>query len=261
MIAMAPIVVEGQESFAVRRTVVLVRVVGPDSVALPGVNVAISRSDVGAILVGRTDATGRYSFSFFVRSRTYSVLARRPGFSHAELRLTLSPSDTTRAVLMLTPASATALANVRVEARPSNYVLSSAQITASGRPVRDAFEALRKLRPSMLYDKDRCKAEVVQNVWINGERVLFMASNAIVPPPATLAERRSRRVPRQPIAVDSILASVRAEHLSEIRLVNCWDTSFPGVGAKNALYISLKPGVDWNWKVGSFIADSLAVRR
>jgi hypothetical protein len=161
---------------------------------------------------------------------------------------------------VLTPATARELAGVRVEARPSNYVLSSSQITASGRPIRDAFEALRKLRPSMLYDKDRCKAEVVENVWINGERVLFMASNAIVLPPATLAERRSRRIPRQPVAVDSILASVRAEHLLEIRLVNCWDTSLPGVGAKNALYVSLKPGIDWDWKRGSFVADTNAFR-
>lgn len=258
---MAPIVVYGQESSAVRRVVVQIRIVGPDSVALPDVNVAISRSDVGAILVGRTDPVGRYSFLFVVQPGTYTVLARRPGFSQSEARLTFGTSDTIRVSLALMPANATELAGVRVETRPSNYILSSEQIRASGRPIRDAFEALRKLRPHMLYDKDRCKAEVVENVWINGERVLFMATNAIVPAPATLADRRSRRVPRQPVAVDSILASVRAEHLNEIRLVNCWDTSLPGVGAKNALYVSLKPGVDWNWKVGSFIADSNAYSR
>jgi len=261
MIAMAPIVVEGQESSAVRRAVVLVRIVGPDGTALPGVNVAISRSGVGAILGGLTDSTGTHTFSVRVQSATYTVLARRPGFSQSETRLTFGTSDTIRVSLSLMPANATELARVRVETRPSNYILSSDQIRASGRPIRDAFEALRKLRPSMLYDKDRCKAEVVENVWINGERVLFMASNAIVPPPATLAERRSRRVPREPVGIDSILASVRAEHLNEIRLVNCWDTSLPGVGAKNALYVSLKPGVDWDWKRGSFVADSTRVRR
>jgi hypothetical protein len=88
-----------------------------------------------------------------------------------------------------------------------------------------------------------------------------MAHNAIVLPPATLVDRRARRVAREPVAVDSVLASVRAEHLQEIRLVNCWDTSLPGVGAKNALYVALKPGVDWNWKVGSFIADSSVYSR
>jgi len=261
MIAMAPIVVERQETPVVRRAVAVVRIIGPDSLPLPDVNVAISRSPVGAILVGRTDATGRHSFLFVVQSGAYSVLARSPGFSQAESRLTFGTSDTIRTVLVLTPANATELARVRVEARPSNYILSAGQITASRRPIRDAFEALRKLRPSMLYDKDRCKAEVVENVWINGERVLFMASNAIVLPPATLAERRSGRALRQPVAVDSALASVRAEHLQEIRLVNCWDTSLPGVGAKNALYVALRPGVDWDWKRGSFVADSNAYGR
>jgi len=260
MILMAPIVVEGQESSGTRH-VVVVRVVGPDSVPLSDVNVAISRSDVGAIMVGRTDTNGSYTFSLRVTSTVYAVLARRPGFSQAEARLTFGSSDTVRVGLLLKPANPTELAGVRIEARPSNYVLSSRQIAASGRPVRDAFEALRKLRPSMLYDKDRCKTEVVENVWINGERVLFMASNAITLPPATLAERRARRIPRQPVAVDSILASVRAEHLEEIRLVNCWDTSLPGVGAKNALYVALQPGVDWDWKRGSFVADSITYGR
>jgi hypothetical protein len=260
ILAVAPIFVGGQESPGVRR-VVVVRIVGPDSVAVPGVNVAISRSDVGAILVGRTDANGTHTFSLRVQSADYTVLARRPGFSQSDVRLTFASADTIRVVLMLSPADPTELARVRIEARPSNYILSSEQIAASRRPIRDAFEALRKLRPYMLYDKDRCKGEVVENVWINGERVLFMASNAIVLPPATLAERRSRRAPRQPVAVDSVLASVRAEHLLEIRLVNCWDTSLPGVGAKNALYVALRPGIDWDWKRGSFVADSNAYNR
>lgn len=256
----APIVVKGQASPPVRRAVVVVRVVAPDSTAIPGVNVAISRSDRGAILVGRTDATGTHSFRVRLDPGAYSVLARRPGFSKAEERLTFGLADTLHVELTLQPRNATELARVRVEARPSSYVLSSAQIAASGRPIRDAFEAVQKLRPRMLYDRDRCKGEAVQNVWINGERVLFMAYNAIVLPPATLVDARSRLRPRQPVAVDSVLASVRSEHLLEIRLVNCWDNSFPGTGAKNALYVALRPGVDWSWKRGSFVADSNSYR-
>ncbi len=258
---MTPMVVEGQETPAARSVVVQVRVVGPDSMPLPDVTVAISRSDVGAILIGSTDATGTRTFVVKVETSSYAVLARRPGFNQSESPLTIGPSDTARVVLTLTPVNARELERVRIVARPSSYVLSSGQITASGRPIRDAFEALRKLRPYMLFDRDRCRHEVVDNVWINGERVLFMARNAIVLPPATLVDRRSRRVAREPVAVDSLLASIRAEHLMEIRLVNCWDTSLPGVGAKNALYVSLKPGVDWDWKRGSFIADSSLIRR
>ncbi len=116
----------------------------------------------------------------------------------------------------------------------------------------------------MLYDRDRCRAEVVENVWINGRRVLFMAKN--VP---TLGSRSLRSIGSvrlrnggggarsEPPAVDSILATMRAEHVDVIRLVNCWDTSMPGVGSKNALYVSLKPGIDWDWRRGSFVADTM----
>jgi hypothetical protein len=261
MLVLAPIAVEGQETAPARRVLVHVRVVGPDSVALPGVNVAITRSRVGAILIGTTDGTGTHLFLVDVERDSYAVLARRPGFRHVEERLTIGSSDTIPVVLQLDPAGRTDLAAMRIEARPSSYVLTSEQIARSKRTVRDAFEALDKLRPRMLYDRDRCKAEKVSNVWINGRRVLWMAWNAIIaPPPATLADKRAAARRHGSPAIDSTLSTVRSEHLQEIRLVNCWDTSLPGVGAKNALYITLKPGVDWNWKRGSFVADSTRIR-
>ena len=262
MIAVAPIVVEGQELPEVRRVLVHVRVVGPDSLPLPNVNVAISRSDLGAILLGSTDETGSRQFLLDVQRRSYAVLARRPGFQPVEEHLTIGSSDTISVALQLTPARPVDLAAIRVEARPSNYVLTSDQIARSKRTIRDAFEALDKIRPRMLYDRDRCKAEKVSNVWINGRRVLWNAENAILgPPPATLADKRRAAMRQGSVAIDSTLATVRIEHLQEIRLVNCWDTSLPGVGAKNALYVTLKPGVDWNWKRGSFVADSAAYDR
>ena len=262
MVLMAPIVAEGQLSSGPARVFVHVRVVGPDSLPLPGVNVAISRSDVGAILIGSTDGMGAHVFSVDVGRHSYAVLARRPGFRPVERRLTIGQFDTIPVMLQLIPARPTDLAAMRIEARPSNYILTSDQISRSRRTIRDAFEALYKIRPAMLYDRDRCKAEKVSNVWINGRRVLWMAWNAIIaPPPATLADQRAAlRNPRSR-EVDSTLATVRSEHLEEIRLVNCWDTSLPGIGAKNALYVTLKPGIDWDWKRGSFVADSSAYRR
>jgi hypothetical protein len=119
----------------------------------------------------------------------------------------------------------------------------------------------------MLFDGDRCRHEPVDNVWINGRRVLFMARQT----PVFGARSRVRSGTRplttarkgqgEPPAVDSVLASIRAEHIAEIRLVNCWDTSLPGVGANNALYVVLKLGVDWDWKRGSFVVDSSTTRR
>lgn len=246
-----------------RRVTIQVVVIGNDGSRLGEVSLAVSRADVGALLSGRTNDSGLHVFQSSLRPGAYSVLARRPGFSPGETRFDVGTSDSVVVTVRLSPRPATDLAPVVVEASRSNYVLTSSDMLASGRPIRDAFEALRKLKPSMLYDKDRCRAEVVENVWINGRRVLFMAKQIPIP-----GNRSSRSVGgvrvtvsgggsrSEPPAVDSVLASIRAEHVDEIRLVNCWDNSLPGVGSKNALYVSLKPGIDWDWKRGSFVADT-----
>jgi hypothetical protein len=59
---------------------------------------------------------------------------------------------------------------------------------------------------------------------------------------------------KEPPVVDSVLASIRSEHLAEVRYVNCWDTSMSGLGTNNAIYIVLKPGIAWDWGRGSHVA-------
>jgi hypothetical protein len=254
-------VAHAQELALPRSVIVRVTVVGNDGAGLAGVNLAISRQSVGAILSGRTNDSGVSVFRIAIEPGDYAVLARRPGFAPVDTALTFDRSDTVVVVLRLQQAPPTQLAPVTIEASRSNYVLDASQIAASRRPIRDALEALRKLRPSMLHDRDRCRTDPVDNVWVNGRRVLFMASQtpifearSSVGAGSKVATVRKRQ--GEPPAVDSVLASIRAEHISQIRLVNCWDTSLPGVGANNALYVSLKPGVDWDWKRGSFVADS-----
>lgn len=251
---------------AEKRIAIHVAVVGSDGLALRDVNVAVSRAQIGALLAGRTNDSGLHVFKAILQPGAYMLLARRPGFSAGEARFDVGESDSVSVTVRLTASAATDLAPVVVEARRSNYVLTRADMIASGRQIRDAFEALRKLKPSMLYDKDRCRAEVVDNVWINGRRVLFMAkqvsafgtgaSRTVGAMRVTTTGRGARS---EPPAVDSVLASIRAEHVEEIRLVNCWDTSLPGMGANNALYVALKPGIDWDWKRGSFV-DTISNR-
>ena len=250
-----------------KRIAIHVTVVGSDGSALRDVNVAVSRERVGAFLAGRTNDSGFHVFMTSLQPGAYTLLARRPGFLPAETRFDVGISDSVSVTVRLTASPAAELAPVIVEARRSNYVLTRSDMIASGRQIRDAFEALRKLKPSMLHDKDRCRHEVVDNVWINGRRVLFMAKQ--VPAFGTRASRSvgAMRVTlngggsrSEPPAVDSLLASIRAEHVDEIRLVNCWDTSLPGMGSNNALYVALKPGIDWDWKRGSFLVDTIPHR-
>ena len=243
--------------------VVVVTVSTPAGTPIPAVDLAISKAPIGAILAKRTNDAGLATFLVERSSVRHLVLARKFGWTPTERLVELANADSIRVRLQLDPAPAD-LQGVVVEAKAPYYLLLESEIAASKRPVRDALEALQKLKPSMLYDRDRCPGEVVDNVWINGRRVLFMASNTPI-----LGGRSSRtignvrvrtqggRAGAEPPAVDSVLASIRAEHVQDIRLVNCWDTSLPGVGSNNALYVSLKPGVDWDWKRGSFVPDTL----
>jgi len=248
--------------------VVMVTVATPSGAPIAAVDLVISKSPIGAILAMQTSEAGLAIFKVERSNIRHAVLARKVGWTPNERPIELVEADSIRVSLQLEPAAAELTAIV-VEARRPYYVLAASEIAASKRPVRDALEALQKLKPAMLYDRDRCPGEVVDNVWINGRRVLFMASNTPI-----LGGRSSRmignvrvrtqagRASAEPPAVDSVLASIRVEHVQDIRLVNCWDTSLPGVGSNNALYVSLKPGVDWDWKRGSFIPDSLnPVRR
>lgn len=250
-----------------KRIAIHVAVVGTDGSALREVNVAVSRAQIGALLAGRTNDSGLHVFTTLLQPGAYTLLARRPGFLPGEVRFDVGASDSVFVTVRLTTGAAAELAPVVVEARRSNYVLTRSDMIARGRQIRDAFEALRKLKPSMLYDKDRCRAEVVDNVWINGRRVLFMAKQVPAFGTGTSRSIGAMRVTMhgggsrsEPPAVDSVLASIRAEHVDEIRLVNCWDTSLPGMGSNNALYVALKAGIDWEWKRGSFVADTIPPR-
>jgi hypothetical protein len=247
-----------------KRVTIHVAVVGSNGSAIRDVNLAVSRVDIGAMLSGRTNDSGLHVFKTSLPPGAYTLLSRSPGFLPGEVRFDVGKSDSVFVTVRLNASPATDLAPVVVEATRSNYLLTRSDMVASGRPIRDAFEALKKLKPSMLYDKDRCRAEVVENVWINGRRVLFMAKEVPILGSSATRSVGAFRVRTsgggarsEPPAVDSVLASIRAEHVDEIRLINCWDTSLPGVGAKNALYVSLKPGIDWDWIRGSFVADTM----
>ena len=242
---------------------VSVAVTVADSTGAPmrDVDVFVSRSGVGAILFRRTNEAGLATFIVERSSQPQAVLARRIGWTPKEQALEFGDSDSLQVRLQLAPAS-TQLPAVVVEAKPSDFLLTASEMATSPRPVRDALEAMAKLRPYMLYDRTRCPGQPPDNVWINGRRVLFMASKT----PILGATRRvgsttvttpGRGRHGSPPALDSLLASIRVEHVHEIQLVNCWDISLPGVGASNALYVTLKPGFDWDWRRGSFAVDSL----
>lgn len=243
--------------------IVRVHVKRADGSALPETDLIINRDRVGAILIGRSDSSGNYVFVVELQTGRYSVQARRIGFRPATAALQLKDGETVLIDMELQAASPTELAAVRVEGANPNYYVGSAEIAASSRPVRDAYEALQKLRPYMLHDSDRCRNDPVDHVWINGRRVLFMARNTpvLLTRPGVRPTVGSRRRGSGSLAVADVLASVQGDHIAEIRLRNCWDRSLSDVGTNNALFVVLKPGVAYDWRRGSYVVDSSAFRR
>jgi hypothetical protein len=111
------------------------------------------------------------------------------------------------------------------------------------------------LRPQMLGDRYRCPDDPVRNLWINGRRVFFsVAGEGIfahrVGAPSTMKATGSRM---GEATFESVLASIKPEHVLEVRYVNCWDTATSRIGTDNAIYVSLVPGATWDWANGSYI--------
>jgi hypothetical protein len=239
---------------------------------LADVEVFLIRDTIGAVVGGRTDAGGRYVFAIDAAdSGHYAVAARKVGFSPARTDVPSTRQDTVHLELVLLAVPAIELGPVRIAAAPpgKNYFLDSAEIArTTGRTIRNAYDALRKLRPDMLGDRGRCK-EPVDNVWVNGRRVLWMARFQPGYPSTSALTSSARRgtvvrvaAPREPATVDSVLASIKSEHIAEIRYVNCWDHSMAGMGTNNAVFVVLKPGVAFDRFRGSYVdtADTLPRR-
>jgi carboxypeptidase family protein len=251
--------------------IVRVQVLQPNRETVPGADVAVIRDAAQAILLGKSDSVGRYSFRIDVDSgHKYSLATRKIGFAPASAPIRIAAGDTLDVDVELEHSSATELPSVRVLGRPNDHFLDATEIAHSKRAIYDAFDAVRKLRPDMLGDRDRCPLEPpTNNVWVNGRRVMFMAEQQtagyMFGARRSLARAGMSAVPhiaaRQRIglpATDSTLASVKAEHIDQIRWVDCNDHSLPGMGTSNAIFITLKPGVGWDYARGSFVDSSTA---
>src|SRR5437870_3498123 len=92
----------------------------------------------------------------------------------------------------------------------------------------------------------------VSHIWVNGKRIV------LPPPPTELALARARSATlrsRFTYDVLSVLSEIEPEHIAEITYHDCFDTSLAAVGANNAIFVTLKPGVGYSPGLGSF-ADS-----
>ena len=96
----------------------------------------------------------------------------------------------------------------------------------------------------------------MKEVWINGKRIskLFHPDPRLVGRPVRGLSPRVRIEPE----LLTILSQVHPEHIAEMRYQDCFDHSMAKVGSTNAIFIVLKPGVQFVWREGTRVAEPKA---
>ena len=259
-----------QATPAERRLTLSVRVTDTVGAKLVNVDVRVSNSEGVTRSSGRTDSTGRFVTPLDARDTLFTVMAQKIGYGRMETEARPGPYDTVDVVFEME--RIVALDVVRTtgaSARPltNDYTLTAAEIAHSDRTILDAYDALRDLRPSMLGDTWR-NCPRVRNLWVNGVRILLEPGDPVVPGTreAFLArDWRGGTVPRAGpppfhVAPYSALGVIKPEHIDEIRYVGCWDASSTNLYRRNALFIWLKPGIEYDRQLGTRVVDTTAAR-
>lgn len=253
--------------------VVYVRVVDSTNAPMAGVTLVVLHVGDQASFTGTTNAAGRFGFQFVPDSGAYHIVARKLGYVGTTRLLPAVPGDTTSVTLSLARLPPT-LDTVHVDARALSdaYRIDASMISNVKQYVANAYDAMRDINPGMLGDGERdCRPAM--NVWVNGVRVKFSPTPTYDLPVSQSYVTREELfgIPgasRQAVSyyspharVDNILYWVRPQDVADISYHNCWDNSVPDRGMRNAIFITLKPGIAFDEKHGSYPADSLPDRR
>lgn len=244
---------------------------------MPDVNLTIVRGLNQQVAVGATDSGGHSVLRVPNDTGAYQVVARRIGYQRAvhffakvfgdsiaiqlEMRRTVQQLD----VVAVTE---------KQDIARKSYHIDADDIANSTKTIVDATDIVAKLRPDMLDGRSgRCSLE---NVWVNGQYIEFAPDNEHAlnrrgsrppppPPPGPVLSRKGgvspRGLPSTPLqragnTAWSVLASIKPEHIDEINYVDCFRDPVHKRNSDNAVFVVLKPGVDFIAGIGSFVADT-----
>jgi hypothetical protein len=242
----------------------VVRVVAVDSSGAPvrsaELTITLGLRDV--VARGTTDSLGAAALVVpaLKDSTDLQVTMRKIGYARGDRFFSAAPSETTFVGLMV-PRPLTTLAPVRVSERADpkwkSYHLDADDISNSNIPFIDAWDVVKRLRPDMLTSRGGCDTGI-QDVWVNGKRIRLP-----LPPVGMAAARAMVGVPpraRFTYIPVTVLSEIAPEHIAEMSYHDCFDTSMAAVGSVNALFVVLKPGVEYVQDVGSFVADTTSAK-
>jgi len=253
--------------------VLRIRAADEKGASVDGESVELRNARGTLLLTVTTRMDGRAAVAIPGDTTPLRYTARREGFAASSGVVRVPRRDTVTLELRLKRSSSAPDAGrgsaTRVRPLAPNYDLAAAEIARGGLYILDAYDALRDLRPSMLGDESR-QCPAVQNLWVNGEQQVPAPGEQLVPAHVMLAgdgdEKSARPAGRGDVlafraTAKDPLGRIRAVHVETMHYVSCWDRSDKGAHGENALFITLKPGVRFEMKRGSFVADSAAARR
>lgn len=263
--AVVPSTVAGaQETGALR-----VRVTDPAGAPVPGATVSLIRGVRDVVAEGRTGADGVRVLTAPVSSGEVQLVVRRIGFLRADQFLVRLMPDTLPITVSLKPASQE-LAAVRVTdrqgVRQRRMSIDADGIADAARPVVDALDVVTQLRPDMILGlghPGRRGCPPLLDVWVNGRRVRH---RALAIDPTTIPEQGMRRRARRAaphlqmrsknalsLGLQTALLTIRSEHIAEVRATDCGESTAGVAGSASALFITLKPGVDYREGLGTYV--------
>ncbi|MGH7617384.1 MAG: hypothetical protein ACREPM_09170 [Gemmatimonadaceae bacterium] len=236
-----------------------VRVTAKDSTGtpVPGAELVVTKGMKSVVGSGVTDSLGGSLIAVHISDSTdLQVTMRKIGYRRGDHFFAVGPHDTAHVSIVVgRPLQALAAVKITEEAslKFKSYYLDADQIEAANLNVADnAWDVIKTLRPDMLTSRGGCGTGV-REVWVNGKWIRL----TLLPTPMERQRARvgapiNARFGYVPLVV---LSEIAPEHIQSMTYHDCFDTSVGTVGSNNALFIVLKPGVEYVQDVGSFVVD------
>jgi len=237
----------------------IVRVTARDSSGAPvtGAELTVTRGLHDVVATGTTDAAGHGLLSVDLKdSVDLQVTMRKIGYARGDRFFDAGPRDTTSVTVVVGQNKSAELAPVTVTARPNlryaSYHLDADDIEKANVPFEDGWDVVKRLRPDMLTSRGGCNTGV-QEVWVNGKHIrLTLRPTGMVAARARVGAPARARFGYVPLTV---MSEIAPEHIQELIYKDCFD-QVAAVGATNALFVVLKPGVVYQQDVGSFVVET-----
>ena len=224
---------------------------------IPAAELTVTHGLHDVIARGTTDSAGHSVLSFDAKdSVDVQVTMRKIGYTRGDRFFDAGPRDTAAVTITVGRPKSTQLAAVNVTAKASpryaSYHLDADDIEKADIPLFDGWDVLKKLRPDMLTGRGGCGTGA-QEVWVNGKHIrLTLEPTGMVAARARVGVPPRARFGYVPLTV---LSEIAPEHIQELTYKDCFD-QVAMVGATNAVFVVLKPGVVYQQDVGSFVLDT-----